>query len=316
MTFTVTDSSNKSSSASVVVNVNSPGGIAAAITSPTTNVTITAGQSVNFQGSATGGTAPYTYQWNFGGGATNSSVQNPGNVTFSSAGSYTVTFTVTDANGGTSSASVTITVQTQQGSLIFSDNFDSYALGTFPSSGGWQIIYNGAGTSYQYIDNTHSVSGSQSLHLEGSSCWGAQIFNTINIPASVIFEYNIFIDSIVSGGCTPDFAIPALFNPSIGSWGTGFGGVSFNNDGNIYAVQSYSDVSKNILLMPYSAQTWYLVKTVVDLTARTFTVYINGVLRGSSNQIMDSGMPTGISINAGHGNNPTVWYDNVTLYSN
>ena len=84
------------------------------ITSPSGNQTITVGQSVNFQGSASGGTAPYTYQWNFGGGASNSLVKNPGNVTFNTTGNYTVTFQVTDANLATNSTSVTIIVNAQQ----------------------------------------------------------------------------------------------------------------------------------------------------------------------------------------------------------
>ena len=57
--------------------------LAAVISSPTGNQTITTGQTINFQGTVTGGNAPYTYAWSFGGGSSNSSVQNPGNVTFS-----------------------------------------------------------------------------------------------------------------------------------------------------------------------------------------------------------------------------------------
>src|SRR6185436_4303704 len=40
---------------------------------------------------------PLTYVWDFGGGATNSTAQNPGGVIFATPGSYTVTFTVTDS---------------------------------------------------------------------------------------------------------------------------------------------------------------------------------------------------------------------------
>jgi len=42
---------------------------------------------------------PLTFAWNFGGGATNSTVEDPGAVTFATAGTYTVTFTVKDALG-------------------------------------------------------------------------------------------------------------------------------------------------------------------------------------------------------------------------
>jgi len=39
---------------------------------------------------------PLTYLWDFGGGAINSTEEYPGDVVFSTAGTYTVTFTVTD----------------------------------------------------------------------------------------------------------------------------------------------------------------------------------------------------------------------------
>ena len=71
----------------------------ATISSPASNMTIIAGQAVNFQGSGTDpdGNTPLTYQWNFGGGALNSTALSPGSVTFPTAGTYVVNFTVTDS---------------------------------------------------------------------------------------------------------------------------------------------------------------------------------------------------------------------------
>src|SRR5580765_7825052 len=71
------------------------------IDTPTANVTITAGQSVSFTGTGSDpdNNTPLTFAWDFGGGATNSTAQNPGAVTFATAGTYTVTFTVKDALG-------------------------------------------------------------------------------------------------------------------------------------------------------------------------------------------------------------------------
>lgn len=68
------------------------------ITSPSSNLTITAGQAVSFAGSGTDpdGTIA-AYSWSFPGGTpSTSSVASPGNITYATAGSYTATLTVTD----------------------------------------------------------------------------------------------------------------------------------------------------------------------------------------------------------------------------
>ncbi len=71
------------------------------ISAPSGSVTIVAGQSVTFQGSGSDpdGNTPLRFAWSFGGGAAASSLEDPGAVTFASAGTYTVTFTVVDSLG-------------------------------------------------------------------------------------------------------------------------------------------------------------------------------------------------------------------------
>lgn len=84
------------------------------ITSPTGNVTITAGQSVSFAGTASdpNGDA-VTVLWTFGDGGT-STLLSPGNHVYTTAGTYTVRFTATDAQGlaDPNPPTRTITVQT------------------------------------------------------------------------------------------------------------------------------------------------------------------------------------------------------------
>src|SRR5260370_19323744 len=65
---------------------------ASAGASPTTG---NAPLGVSFTGAATGGTAPYSYGWNFGDGSAASTVQNPSH-TYNTARTYTATLTVTD----------------------------------------------------------------------------------------------------------------------------------------------------------------------------------------------------------------------------
>ncbi len=82
----------------------------ATIDSPAGDVTIVVGDSLNFQGSATGGETPYSYSWDFDGGATNSTEEDPGEVVFGTAGTYAVTFTVTGSNSEDDSDTLTVDV--------------------------------------------------------------------------------------------------------------------------------------------------------------------------------------------------------------
>jgi hypothetical protein len=77
------------------------------ITSPAADTVITAGGSVNF--GTTSGAA--SYSWVFPGGTPTSSVaQNPGNVTFSTAGTYVASLTVGDASGNSDPSPPTRTI--------------------------------------------------------------------------------------------------------------------------------------------------------------------------------------------------------------
>jgi len=106
----------------------------ATITSPAADITITAGDSVNFEGSVISGNTPFTFAWDFGGGASNLDIEDPEAVAFSTAGTYTVTFTVTDDDGDISTDSVIITVNAD------SDNDDNGGGGG--GSGGGCFIEN------------------------------------------------------------------------------------------------------------------------------------------------------------------------------
>jgi len=73
------------------------------ITNPASNIVIAPGQSVTFAGTGTASSGSITgYSWSFRGATpATSSLQNPGAVTFSTAGTYTASFTVTDSAGNT-----------------------------------------------------------------------------------------------------------------------------------------------------------------------------------------------------------------------
>ena len=74
-----------------------------------------AGQTVSFVASATGGTSPYNYSWNFGDGSTET--RSTATHAYSAAGSFTVVLTVTDGGApkqsATASRSVTVVASPQ-----------------------------------------------------------------------------------------------------------------------------------------------------------------------------------------------------------
>ncbi len=92
----------------------------AVIDSPASDVNILIGDSVNFQGHGedTDGTI-IAYSWDFGDGRTTTQ-QNPGDIPFNTAGTYTVTFNVQDNDNDwdPTPATVTVTVEANRAPIV------------------------------------------------------------------------------------------------------------------------------------------------------------------------------------------------------
>jgi lysophospholipase L1-like esterase len=113
----------------------------ATISAPASPVTIAPGQSVTFSGIGNDpdNNVPLTYAWDFGtGGPPASTSQNPGAVTFPTAGVYTVTFTVRDALGSPdpSPAIQTVTVHGSAAPPISQANWTLHAVDSQETAGG------------------------------------------------------------------------------------------------------------------------------------------------------------------------------------
>jgi hypothetical protein len=88
-----------------------PNRMIAAITHPVGDVTVEEGDQVDFAGSASRGTAPYSYAWEFGDPVlAPSNEQNPGLRQYNNMGTWTVRLTATDAESRQAVDTLVITV--------------------------------------------------------------------------------------------------------------------------------------------------------------------------------------------------------------
>ncbi|MFF3906515.1 PKD domain-containing protein [Streptomyces sp. NPDC001848] len=173
---------------------------ASAGASPTTG---NAPLAVNFTGSASGGTGPYSYSWDFGDGSAAGTAQNPTH-TYSTAGSYTATLTVTDSASPAHTATSTVALNVSavgnplaasasaaptSGQVPLNVSFTGTATGGTPAySYSWDFGDGSAAGTAQNPSHTYSTAGSYTatLTVTDSSTPAKTATSTVTITASPI----------------------------------------------------------------------------------------------------------------------------------
>jgi subtilisin family serine protease len=86
------------------------------IDAPADDVVVVPGAAVTFQGACVDaeGNGPFTFAWDFGDVAAPSNLQNPGTITFPTAGTFPISFTCTDADGAADLTPATRTITVNQ----------------------------------------------------------------------------------------------------------------------------------------------------------------------------------------------------------
>jgi len=175
-------------------------------------------------------------------------------------------------------------------STIFSDDFESYAAGTFPSPQ-WTLVFNGNGNEYQVVVDNVSSSPTQSLQLMGNVNWAADAVHFFSSDSPTIgFEVKVRIDnssSIPQSGNYNDAARVGFWKQRDSGDADWYESVTFAYNGTIFAGNN-DDFTEGQALQSYVPDQWYDVKLIVDRQNRVFSVWINGVLEGQNLQGSDN----------------------------
>jgi len=165
---------------------------------------------------------------------------------------------------------------------IFFDDFESYEVGTFPSTGGWALIWDGMGSQYQVITNATYHSPSKSFQLWGAYGWSSVAERHFDSTARVIgFEAYMMAEGYPQSDVDGVGSV-GFWNREKDTWGKYYVTVEFRS--NKYLVVGFindAGVLDHKEIQPYVPGTWYKVKVILDRSTSTFSVWINDELKVS-----------------------------------
>ncbi len=173
------------------------------------STTICEGDCIDFTDASTstaGGIT--TWDWDFGGGATNSTLQNPTNICFNTPGTYTVTLTVTDPNGTDDSVATNlITVDalpdaTISGTSSFCDTDGPSTLTAATGGGTWSATCGACLSGTGVFDPATAGVGSHTITYDVTSgaCTAQGTFNiTVNNCGQPTASFTASATSICEG---------------------------------------------------------------------------------------------------------------------
>jgi len=212
------------------------------------------------------------------------------------------------APNGTFAISNSVSLTLGGSTPVFADDFESYALGTFPSSGGWSQYWgNALGTIV-----SGGSSGSQSFQLVGAYCWSAVAYHPVPLGVRARYEVSVMATNMATPGCGYDMIHVSFWTPPpCQTWGCSYDGFQFAHDGFIYGA-GYPAYQ----LQAFQTNRWYRCAIQADFQAGTYCVEIDGRLFGPFPGATTTTLPGGIVFYAGHGQSPdpAVRFDDVRVF--
>jgi len=198
--------------------------------------------------------------------------------------------------------------------LFFEDNFENYTVGDFPSSGGWELWYNGLGTEEQTIVDNVACSPTKSLKLLGLDFWAGFAAKRFTSTSSVIgFEVAVRVEE--TNGEGRDNARVAFTTKLNSLVSCEYAPVTFQDSGVI--------ASGGQVLQSYVADTWYKIKLLMDRADDTYSVWVDGELKGENLTVTTTSGPIAeypsseieaFSVSQCY-NSVTAYFDDVKVFS-
>lgn len=199
--------------------------------------------------------------------------------------------------------------------VIFSDDFESYTSGVYPSPP-WYNIFSGRSG---YVTTEQARSGTQSFRSESYSNWARWDYVPLStVPDRFVYQAAVYLTAPGRGG-TVGFGYRRPTVPNEGRFGNS---VFFAPDSKVYFWTVTTPPT--LLLDSWTAGVWYDVRVRIDYLNNVADVYLNGVLVGDDlptdpKVISDSGVPVLLNqfgmfgANFPGGGTSVIYYDDMAI---
>mgnify|MGYP000875337242 CR=1 FL=1 len=195
--------------------------------------------------------------------------------------------------------------------LLFSDDFESYPLGSFPSQ--WTLVFNGLGDQYQQVITDPVDSSNKCFRMQGERNWAADAVRYFQSNKTLLgFEVSVLVTNVTgTAGDNVKVGFWDQINWGQAKWNDG---VAFTDNGTIVARDYVEAEGTGTALQSYVPNQWYHIRFILDRPSKLISVYIDGELKGESIRGSERGyIFDGIAVSGRYTENP-VCYDNVQIF--